>query len=258
MAPQVQTALSQTPVASSTSLPLVINNEAPVPKRPSEHHVLVRVLAVALNPNDHKMMTHFNMPGNPAGCDFCGIVEEATESSRFGVGTRVSGALFPYNPDNPDNGAFSQWIVVDSRLLVKVPENWTDFQAASLGVGWSTLSLSFSDPNALGLEGFPSSPTEKNQPVLVYGAATATGTMACQLLNMYVNVNFLSLKALTKFYETQDGLHPNRHRFQQVCVFGLGIRSSRNGIVHVPRLCQASSSACKQTHSPRSRLHYRC
>lgn len=188
--PAVQTAIVQTAKGSSTDLPLIVNTTAPVSELPSEYHVFVRVLAVALNPNDHKMVTHLNMPGSIAGCDFCGIVEEAgchnkPAMERFPTGTRVCGALFPYNPDDPDNGAFAQWIVVDSRLLIKVPDSWNDLEAASIGVGWSTLSLAFSDPDALGLEGFPSEPSHKSQdPVLVYGGGTATGTLACQLLKL--------------------------------------------------------------------------
>lgn len=136
------------------------------------------------------MVTHMNMPGSIAGCDFCAVVEEAAVHSKpflagFQTGMRVCGALFPYNPDDPDNGAFSQWIVADFRLLIKVPDGWNDLEAASIGVGWSTLSLALSDPEALGLEGFPSAPQHRtHDPVLVYGGGTATGTMACQLLKL--------------------------------------------------------------------------
>lgn len=194
--PSMQTAIVQTAKGSSTHLPLVVNRSAPVPKVPSEHHVLVRILAVALNPNDHKMITHFNMPGSIAGCDFCGIVAvEAGEINNnhrassvavsFPTGTRVCGALFPYNPVDPDNGSFAQFCVVDARLLVKVPDSWNDLEAASLGVGWSTVSLAFSDPNALGLEGLPTKPAHQSKDhVLVYGGATASGTLACQLLSL--------------------------------------------------------------------------
>ena len=190
--PAVQTAIVQTEKGSSTDLPLVVNHSAPVPKLQSEHHVLVRVLAVALNPNDHKMVTHLNMPGSITGCDFCGIVAEAGEcgsvaAARFPAGTRVCGALFPYTPDDPDNGSFAQWLVVDARLLVKVPDAWSDLEAASLGVGWSTLCLAFSDPDALGLEGLPSKPSHQaRDPVLVYGGGTSSGTLACQLLSLWV------------------------------------------------------------------------
>lgn len=197
--PATQTAIVQTAKASSTHLPLVVNRSAPVPKVPSEHHVLVRILAVALNPNDHKMVMHFNMPDSITGCDFCGIVAaEAGENNnnnnnrasssaaaRFPAGTRVCGALFPYNPADPDNGSFAQFCVVDARLLVKVPDSWNDLEAASLGVGWSTVSLAFSDPNALGLDGLPTKPSHQSKdPVLVYGGATASGTLACQLLSL--------------------------------------------------------------------------
>ncbi|KAJ5588378.1 hypothetical protein N7537_011056 [Penicillium hordei] len=183
--PQLQTAIRQTPLGSGINLPLVIDRETQVPKPRSEHHVLVRVLAVALNPNDHKMITHLNMPGSIAGCDFCGLVESSNGRAvpEFPAGTRVCGALFAYNPAHRDNGSFSQWLVADSRLLVKVPDNWTNLEAASLGVGWSTLCLALSDPEALSLEGLPTKPGHKEQdPVLVYGGGTASGTLACQLL----------------------------------------------------------------------------
>jgi len=104
--------------------------------------------------------------------------------ARFPTDTRVCGALFPYNPADPDNGSFAQFCV-DARLLVKVPDSWHDLEAASLRVGWSTVSLAFSDPNALGLEGLPTKPSHQSKdPVLVYGSATASGTLACQLLSL--------------------------------------------------------------------------
>lgn len=190
MAPRTQTAIVQTEKSISTSIPLTINRSAPIPEVKSDHHVLVRVLAVALNPNDHKMVTHFNTPNSIAGCDFCGIIVSPVPSSSSTAdslpeGTRVCGALFPYSPVDDDNGSFSQFCVVDSRLLVKVPDTWSDLEAASLGVGWSTISLAFSDPNALNLEGLPTKPSHQTkEPVLVYGGATASGTLACQLLSL--------------------------------------------------------------------------
>ena len=204
MSPTTQTAVVQTTKSSSSHLPFTVSSSAPVPKISSAHHVLVRVLAVALNPNDHKMAMHFNMPGSVAGCDFCGIVVAAypgntngfgsTESpplspsdarARLLIGTRVCGALFPYNPSDPENGSFAQYCVADARLLVKVPGGWDDLEAASMGVGWSTISLATSDPNALALEGLPTTPTHTGKdPVLVYGGGTASGTLACQILSL--------------------------------------------------------------------------
>lgn len=184
--PTTQTAVVQT-TKKSADLPLCINTCAPVPQPPTEYHALVRVHAVALNPNDHKMITHFNTPESIAGCDFSGIVavppSASTLGGRFPPGSRVCGALFPYNPENLDNGSFAEYCAVDARILVKIPDDWSDAAAASLGVGWSTISLALSDPNALGLEGLPTKPTHTaKEPVLVYGGATASGTLACQML----------------------------------------------------------------------------
>lgn len=186
MSRQTQTALVQSPPKElAGSLPLSVSTTVEVPTISSDYHVLVRVLAVALNPNDHKMITHYPMPGNLAGCDFCGVVEATGPSSLQPTGTRVCGAVFPYKPDEPRSGAFAEWLVADSRLLLRVPHAWTDLEGAALGgVGWSTVCLAMSHPTALALVGRPSKPSEKKEPVLVYGGATATGTMACQLLKL--------------------------------------------------------------------------
>ncbi|KAK2602738.1 hypothetical protein N8I77_009246 [Diaporthe amygdali] len=131
------------------------------------------------------MITHFFMEGNIVGCDFCGIVESAGALALVSPGERVCGADFPYRPDNSLNGAFAQYAVTDSRHVLRVPENWSDTQAAALGaIGWCTACLAISDPGALNLKGMPSRPTEKPVPVLVYGGATATGLMAIQMLKL--------------------------------------------------------------------------
>lgn len=183
----LQTAIIQSAAVPEARLPLAVSEDVPIPEISSPHHVLIRVLAVALNPTDFKMASRFHMERNVVGCDFCGVVERAGTSAMvsFPEKTRVCGAVFPYRPNNRDNGAFSQWLVADSRHLLRVPEDWTDTQAAALGgVGWSTVCLSMSDPEALGLEGRPRKPVEKPAPVIVYGGATATGLMAIQLLKM--------------------------------------------------------------------------
>lgn len=192
--PQTQTALIQSENAESFpgALPLAISNSQPGPSLPSPHHVLVRVRAVALNPNDHKMVEHFPVPGNGAGCDFCGVIEHMGDAveAPFALGTRVCGTVFPYaatggDGDHRPMGAFAEWLVADSRLVLRIPDDWSDLQGAALGgVGWSTVGLALSHPDALALPGLPSRPAERRLPVLVYGGGTATGTMACQLLKL--------------------------------------------------------------------------
>ncbi|CAM1501810.1 Fc.00g037940.m01.CDS01 [Cosmosporella sp. VM-42] len=187
--PTTQTAVIQgkTLCQSPSALSLTVSNSIPVPILNTPHDVLVRILAAAGNPTDFKMVTYFHMEGNVVGCDFCGIVEEAGSSALFHPGTRICGADFPYrnNISNPQNGAFSQWIVVDSRHMLRVPDEWSDIQAAALGgIGWSTTAMAFGDPEALNLAGRPSKPipSENHIPVLVYGGATSTGIIAIQVL----------------------------------------------------------------------------
>jgi NADPH:quinone reductase-like Zn-dependent oxidoreductase len=194
--PHLQTAIIQTQNASppSSHLPLAVSHAVPVPALPSPNHVLVRVLAVALNPTDFKMVTYFPQPdsGVPIGCDFCGVVEEGSESalSSFPKGTRVCGGLFPYGRKEEGalaiSGTFAQWVAADASQLLRLPDGWDDLQGAAIGgICWGTCVLGlFADPEALALQGRPSRPVEKRIPVLVYGGATATGTMACQLLKL--------------------------------------------------------------------------
>lgn len=148
---------------------------------PTWHHVIIRVLAVPLNSNDHKMLRYFPAPNAAVGCDLCGIVDGVGAASVHQGGTRVCGAVFPYHPSATNNGAFAHYLTTDSRLLLKVPDGWSDLQGAVLGgVGWATLSLAFSDPGALALQETPSCPADAPAPpILVCGGGTATGALAC-------------------------------------------------------------------------------
>lgn len=162
------------------------------PEVKAPHDVLVCVSAVALNPTDFKSPASNPSPGAIMGCDFMGYVVSAGEDADklFPSSTRVCGFVHGSNPGNPDKGSFAQYLVTDSRLLVRVPDSWTDLDGAALGgVGWGTIALAMEV--SLRLSGRPSKPAAPQEdgsrvPVLVYGGATATGTMACQILSMYV------------------------------------------------------------------------
>lgn len=197
--PQDHTALIQDShqAGHDSSLPITTSSVETIQTLPSSYHVLVRVLAVALNPNDHKMLTHFPMAGNGVGCDFCGIVEHGGNSGDnpdfvHRPGTRVCGTVFPYAAAETNNihhrmGSFAEYVAMDSRLLLRVPDQWSDLQGAALGgVGWSTAGLAISSSDALALPGHPSMPAGEKQTILVYGGGTATGTMAIQMLRLYV------------------------------------------------------------------------
>ncbi|KAI6093958.1 alcohol dehydrogenase GroES-like domain-containing protein [Hypoxylon rubiginosum] len=169
--------------------PPVVSWAHAVPSIEDPHHVLVKVSAVALNPTDYKMPEHHPVPGAILGCDFMGTIVAAGPKAgdQYPVGTRVCGPMHGSNPGNPGSGTFAEYLVQDSGLLVRVPDSWSDAEGAALGgVGWATVALCMED--SLKLTGTPSRPAAPRAdgsriPVLVYGGATATGTMACQLLS---------------------------------------------------------------------------
>lgn len=148
--------------------------------------VIVKTVAIALNPSDYKMGANFPTPGAVVGMDFSGIVtaiHPATETD-LKVDDRVCGMVQGSNPGDPTNGAFAQYIRARPELLLRVPHPLLMEQAATLGVGLMTNIMALWDPTALGLEATPECPTEKRFPVLVYGGSTATGTLAIQLLQL--------------------------------------------------------------------------
>jgi NADPH:quinone reductase-like Zn-dependent oxidoreductase len=169
----------------------VVSQTQRVPEVSAPYEVLVRVTAVALNPTDYKMPEYHPVPGAVMGCDFTGtIVGGGAKVETSLVGRRVCGPMHGSNPGNPGSGAFAEYLVQDVRLLVLVPDAWSDLEGAALGgVGWATVALAME--HSLQLTGTPSNPAPPRAdgtriPVLVYGGATATGTMACQLLARYV------------------------------------------------------------------------
>jgi NADPH:quinone reductase-like Zn-dependent oxidoreductase len=176
------------PFSSTNSLNVDVSHTVAVPIPSSPKHVLVRVLTVALNPSDFKMVKYFPRPGTnlPIGCDFCGVVEDGPDTAlaSFPRGTRVTGSNFPYGTSI--SGAFAEWVVADASQLLRVPDSLDDLQGAAIGgICWGTCVVAlFGDLDALCLPGSLTNPQSKHCPVLVYGAATATGTMACQMLKL--------------------------------------------------------------------------
>ncbi|KHO00581.1 TRAM1-like protein & fumonisin [Metarhizium album ARSEF 1941] len=165
----------------------MVSTTNPIPAVTEPYHVLIRVSAVALNPSDYRMPAYNPVPGAVLGCDFMGtVVETGSQATSCPPGTRLCGPMHGCNAANPNNGAFAEFLVADARVLLQVPDAWSDLEGAALGgVGWATVALAMED--CLKLTGRPSAPEPPRAdgsrvPVLVYGGATATGTMACQIL----------------------------------------------------------------------------
>lgn len=154
----------------------------PVPKL-RDDYILVRTKAVALNPTDWKHVAFLTTAGARVGCDYAGIVEEVGSKVTNGLkkGDRVAGFAHGGNEVNHDDGAFGETITAKGDLQIKIPENISFEEAATLGVGISTVGQSLYQSLELPL---PTEPAKESFPVLVYGGSTATGSLAIQYLKL--------------------------------------------------------------------------
>jgi aspyridone synthetase trans-acting enoyl reductase len=99
----------------------------------------------------------------------------------FALGEGVCGGVFRDNPDEPNNRAFAEYVVVPGDLVFKISRGMSFGKAATLAIGLSTVGLALYHFMKLPL---PGSPTIKSRFVLGYGGGTVTGTLAIQLLHM--------------------------------------------------------------------------
>ncbi|RYP52201.1 hypothetical protein DL768_002592 [Monosporascus sp. mg162] len=196
----VQSQLSPTTHLSLMSLPSVqkalvaekaghlrLAEDAPV-KLPGPGNVLVRIEAVALNPVDVKMCDFLPCPGARCGSDYAGTVVAAGDDllKELRVGDRVCGFVFGQNPNEPEAGAFAEYVEINAGLAIRIPDYMSFEDAATLGVGIATagLSLFIPDGDSLGLP-TPLEPSPaNNKHILVCGGATASGRLAIQLIKL--------------------------------------------------------------------------
>ncbi|EPS29079.1 hypothetical protein PDE_04028 [Penicillium oxalicum 114-2] len=178
----------QTVIAEDETGKATIYHDAPLPI-PEPHMVLVKTIAVSINPCDWKMPSRFPAPGARIGCDFAGIVlsigpEAARIRRDLRIGDRVCGGIHGSNPIDLPSGSFSQYVAAHADLLLKLPNKLSFAQGAVLGGSvFATLWIALYE--SLGLEGTPDMPLQDDPPpVLVYGGSTSTGTAALQILRL--------------------------------------------------------------------------
>ncbi|PQE03673.1 zinc-binding oxidoreductase protein [Rutstroemia sp. NJR-2017a BBW] len=131
--------------------------------------VKVKTAAVAINPS----------------CDLAGTVEEVGSECTVDVkkGDRVFAVAHGANTSNIEDGAYAEYAMVRDGHLAKIPENMSFEEAATFGVGITTVAQSLYMTFKLPL---PATPAEKPFPILIYGGSTATGTIAIQYAKLFV------------------------------------------------------------------------
>lgn len=159
-----------------------------VTDRPYPRHrpgfVYVDVKAVALNPTDWKHIDKLNHKGLLSGCDFAGVVAELGEgyTKDWKVGDRIAGFSTGGNELEPEDGAFAERIAVKADVALRIPDNMSFEEAATLGVGIVTVGQGLYQQIGLSR---PSNPTTGGEYVLIYGGSSATGTLGIQFAKLY-------------------------------------------------------------------------
>ncbi|KAK0614863.1 chaperonin 10-like protein [Bombardia bombarda] len=180
----------QTAIVAEGAGKISIRHDAPVPAL-GPGIAMVKTAAVAINPVDAKMLDYSPVPGAIHGYDFSGtIVALGTDTpAHLKIGDRVAGFVHGMNPGLPDVGAFADYVAASADLILRIPDDMTFEDAASVGMGLFTAGLGLFrelripaslDPS----KAEPLAPEHGPGFVLVAGGSTATGTRAIQLLRL--------------------------------------------------------------------------
>lgn len=126
------------------------------------------------------------------GTDAVGTVIES-ESGYFAIGDRVLCVATNLGTVGP--GGMSEFLVAEDKELTKVPDEWTDLQAISLGTPAFTAALC--------LLKIKKSFTPSSSKILVSGAAGAVGSFAVELAQ---NFGFNQIDAISSRVESEHRL----------------------------------------------------
>lgn len=180
----------QTAITAQGKGVLAIKKDVPVPHLLPDM-AIVRTAAVALNPVDAKMLDFSASAGPIAGNDFAGTVvalgDDALRTTGLQVGDRVAGMVYGLNNTRPEIGGFAEFVGATADLLLKIPDNMSFEEAATLGMGVSTAVLAlFTELQVpASLEQLRAGKESTSGAfVLVAGGSTATGTRAIQLAKL--------------------------------------------------------------------------
>lgn len=156
--------------------------------------------SVALNPTDWRHIDFVPCDGATVGCDYAGIVEAVAPQVKktFKKGDRVAGFVHGSNAARPNGGAFAEYVIAKGDLQILIPDFMSYEAAATFGVGMTTVGQNLYQRMQFP---FPEEVEESEETsILIYGGATATGTLAIQLAKLS------GLRVVTTCSEPNRGL----------------------------------------------------
>ncbi|KUJ23690.1 GroES-like protein [Mollisia scopiformis] len=167
--------------------PSLVVKEAPY-TFPSTNQIVVRAHAVSINPVDAAIpfrgavvFPWLKLPFI-LGSDISGeIVELGPGVENLKVGDRVVGQCLAWQHNNPVEGAYQEYVVMQQNMVCKIPDEIPYEEAAVLPLCLATAACGLFEKRFLGLE-FPSfEPREQGKTVMIWGGSTSVGCNAVQL-----------------------------------------------------------------------------
>lgn len=183
MAPQTQKALLVTEIGK----PLILVTNQPIPQ-PKPSQVQIRVTVAGANPHDHKARDYglFIAESLPAILtnDIVGrIIAFGPNVTRFSIGDRVVGQA-DLAPGSTQNG-LQEYAILDTDHTAKIPDGFTDDDAATFPVNLVTSLIALFDASVFGLPApwtaAASSFDYRGITLLIIGGGSNCGKFATQL-----------------------------------------------------------------------------
>ncbi|KAL7928639.1 FAD binding domain-containing protein [Trichoderma chlorosporum] len=164
-------------VAGPGQFQVSLTNETPTV---ANDKVLVKVVAVAINPIDGNSAELSPTVRVTSGCDFAGSVVRLGNNiaKKLKLGDRFCTCTFGNNPERHNNGAFSEFVAVAADLMLKIPDFMSYQTATTLGVAVATVGMALYNSIKLPL---PLTLKPEFSYFLIHGAGTAMGTMVIQM-----------------------------------------------------------------------------
>lgn len=156
--------------------------QVPIPT-PGAHEILVRNVAIAVNPVDWKLQAYGlwlkNFP-TVLGSDVAGVVESVgPEVTNFKAGDRVTGYSGVIYTDHLEDGAFQQYTILRDIAAAKLPQDYDFRKAATFPMTLATAAHALHGKDTLDLPlDFKAATGEA---FLVYGASSAVGNTTIQV-----------------------------------------------------------------------------
>ncbi|CAI6342564.1 unnamed protein product [Periconia digitata] len=162
----------------------VVNDE-PIPALPTEEWILVKTVAVALNPTDWKHIRSHCPTRSTPGCDIAGVVEKVGSGVTRDIkkGDRVFGFVHGCHVEELERGAFQEYVLMRGDLAMKIPDGKSFEELAGSGVAVVTIGQGLYQEMGLPWPEHHFSEGEKPL-ILIWGGSSGMGAIGIQFAKL--------------------------------------------------------------------------